>query len=754
MKTTRPRPCRKISRIPPNRIRWKRWAGILFLLASFWITFFIPQPGKAETLTNAIQILSLTAAQAEQRLPVRITGIVTITEPGWAGRFFLQDDTGGVFVELISTNHPEQGDVVEVAGVSLPGGYAPMITTPEWKKIGTAPLPAARQVPIEQIMSGAEDGQRVEIVGIVRTAAPAGDTWDVDLAAGGYRIHAFPKPLTGIEPVDLVGAKIRIRGTVATSFNPSSLQMITVALFVPLPGDFVIEQRESANPFEQAVVPLNSIAQYRRDRLPGKRVHVQGTVTLQRRGVDFFIEDKSGGLQVKSRQAEPLAVGAVVEAVGFPEYDGFLPVLTDAVFKKHKAAGTPVAAKAVTVKEIQDGLHHAGLITLTAQLLDRSVQHEPTLGHRAWLQTRLLLQQDNQMFTALVELPSDDKTLSDLPIGSTIEVSGVCFTELGENKQLQSLQVLMPNAASVRLLAKPSWWTAPRLLAGLAILTGVLMVAATWIFMVQQRNRALKVSIQEKTRAQQELQQANELLESRVAERTRQLKIEMSARKEAEVQFKGTLLERTRLAQELHDTLEQSLTGIALQLDTSAKLFQNKPAAANHHLELAREQVTQSQVEVRRSIWDLRSRALEQFDLPGALTVSSQQLTEGTPMQFKVRTEGRVRPLPEIMEDNLLRIGQEAMTNAIKHSHATTGEIHLDYGPKNIVLRITDNGRGFERDQSAGPAEGHFGLQGISERAKRLNAELTIESERGKGTLVMVRVGLDEEPPTIDSSEL
>jgi signal transduction histidine kinase len=94
------------------------------------------------------------------------------------------------------------------------------------------------------------------------------------------------------------------------------------------------------------------------------------------------------------------------------------------------------------------------------------------------------------------------------------------------------------------------------------------------------------------------------------------------------------------------------------------------------------------------------------------------------------------------------------MTNVIKHSQATAAEIHLDYGPKNIVLRISDNGCGFERDQCDGPAEGHFGLQGIAERVKRLKAELTLESAPGKGTLVMVRVGLAGEGHPLDSSEL
>jgi signal transduction histidine kinase len=223
------------------------------------------------------------------------------------------------------------------------------------------------------------------------------------------------------------------------------------------------------------------------------------------------------------------------------------------------------------------------------------------------------------------------------------------------------------------------------------------------------------------------------------------LKSQITARKEAELQFKAVLSERTRLAQEFHDTLEQTLTGIGLQLDTTSKLFQNKPEAANHHLSLARELVTQSQVDIRRSIWDLRSRALEQFDLAGALVASSKQLTDGADIHVEITALGRVRPLPETIEENLLRIAQEAMTNVVKHSRATSALVEIDYGPKNIVLRIKDNGRGFEQDRCAGPTNGHFGLLGISERVKRLGGELAIQSEPRTGTLVMVRVALEQE---------
>jgi len=353
-------------------------------------------------------------------------------------------------------------------------------------------------------------------------------------------------------------------------------------------------------------------------------------------------------------------------------------------------------------------------------------------------------------FTAETEVPLSDNTLAAIPIGSIVKATGVCFTQSGEDKKLHSMQLFLPDSSYIRILQKPSWFTAPRLLAGLGILFAVLVVAVSWSVTVSKKNVVLQESIRDREKAQLELQEAHDQLEERVKERTAQLKFQITARKESELQFKATLLERTRLAQELHDTVEQTLTGIALQLDTTSKLFEARPEGASHHLELARNLVSQSQVDVRRSVWDLRSRALEQFDLPGALMASGKQLVDGTNIKFEVSAKGRVRPLSETVEENLLRIAQESLTNAIKHSAATAVKIELDYGPKTVTLEVQDNGHGFEQSKSAGPGEGHFGLLGISERAKRLGAELAVESEPGRGTRVRVKVPIEQNTPSPD----
>lgn len=291
------------------------------------------------------------------------------------------------------------------------------------------------------------------------------------------------------------------------------------------------------------------------------------------------------------------------------------------------------------------------------------------------------------------------------------------------------------------------------MLAGLGILSAVLVLAIAWLLTVAKKNATLRRVVRELEQAQHELQEAHDTLEDKVAERSAQLQVEMTARKAAELQFKAVITERTRLARDLHDTLEQTLAGIALRLNTAAKLARRDPVASDEHLQLARNWLHQSQVDLRRSIWDLRSRELEQFDLAGALRASAEQVVSGTPMALDFQVAGLPQGLPEVVEENVLRIGQEALTNIAKHACATRVTIRLEFEPHALRLRIDDDGVGF--DQSHVPADGHFGLMGMTERAKRLAGGLVVQSAPGRGTRLTVEIPLqpaDGTPPRKEST--
>jgi signal transduction histidine kinase/uncharacterized protein YdeI (BOF family) len=699
-----------------------------------------------EVITNAFSVLSLPGETAWGRV-VTIRGVVTTAEaitaikPDWEGKFFVQDDTAGIFVEDSNHHRPAPGDYVEVTGTSHPGGYAPFISYASWKKLGTAPLPTAKPVTIEQLMAGNEDSQRVEIIGTIRTAREVKPLIVYEIVSGAYRLTVYAPPLKGVDLQTLIGARVRMRGTASTFYSGQLRQLITVELHVPFASDFIVEQLQTADPFQAAAQTLNSLGQYKINRDLGERVHVKGTVIYQRPGEDFFLEDDTGGLQVKSHQDTTLRPGDVVDVVGFPGFDHFLPALEDATFRKYSEPGNTVKPKVTGIRQLQGGFRHASLIRIQGKVVDRIQQ--PVVGSNGdeiEQQTVLTLQDAGIMFTIEDSSPEINQALGQIEIGSIVQADGVCFMRINENGNLQSLQILLPAASGIHVLKKPDWLTPGRLLGGLAILFIILVVALTWTILVQQRNQALKGLIQEKIHAQHELQQSHDMLEWRVAERTKQLKVEMSARKEAEIQFKATLSERTRLARELHDTLEQVLTGIGLQVDIATELVEADPSAGKRHIKLVRNLMTETQLELRRSIWDLRSRELDEFDFPEALKMNAHHIAEGTSLKLEIETTGNPRTLSEVTEENLLRISQAAVTNVIKHAHATEVNISLHFGAQDVRLRIKDNGQGFDPQKASGATEGHFGLLGISERVKRLNGNIKITSVPDQGTCLEVQV--------------
>lgn len=206
--------------------------------------------------------------------------------------------------------------------------------------------------------------------------------------------------------------------------------------------------------------------------------------------------------------------------------------------------------------------------------------------------------------------------------------------------------------------------------------------------------------------------------------------------------FSLVLEERARLAREIHDTLAQGFVGIASQLDAVALCMGNGESPARKYLDLARRMARHSLTEARRSVMDLRASALEGQDLAAALESGMRMWTAGSGVDISVDVSGTHDPLPEEMEQHLLRIAQEAVTNVLKHAGASKIWIKLHMEARKLYLRIKDNGHGFEQDGVFASLGGHFGLIGMRERAERLGGELHLESSPGAGTEVEVKVPL------------
>lgn len=206
--------------------------------------------------------------------------------------------------------------------------------------------------------------------------------------------------------------------------------------------------------------------------------------------------------------------------------------------------------------------------------------------------------------------------------------------------------------------------------------------------------------------------------------------------------FGLVLEERARLAREIHDTLAQGFVGISSQLDAVAMCMPENATPARSYLDMARRMARHSLTEARRSVMDLRASALEGQDLAAAIESGARMWTAGSGVEVSVEVTGPQSQLPEEMEQHLLRIAQEAVTNALKHAGAGRIAIRLQLEARNLHLRIGDNGRGFNAQDVFSSRAGHFGLIGMRERAERLGGELRLASNPGAGTEVEVTVPL------------
>ncbi|MEH1951871.1 MAG: AAA family ATPase [Nostoc sp.] len=214
------------------------------------------------------------------------------------------------------------------------------------------------------------------------------------------------------------------------------------------------------------------------------------------------------------------------------------------------------------------------------------------------------------------------------------------------------------------------------------------------------------------------------------------LNTDISDRKRAE--HASILEERNRMAREIHDTLAQSFTGILLQVGAAAQVLADDPEATQVHLEMIEELARAGLAGARRSVSALRPQLLEEGNLESALHRIVAQMRSTTEMALICETQGTAYSLPSEVENNLLRIGQEALTNAIKYASAGEILVELVYNETQCILRVKDDGRGF--GVGSIPLSGGFGLLGMSERAERIGAQLTIQSQPGQGTEIIATI--------------
>jgi signal transduction histidine kinase len=311
---------------------------------------------------------------------------------------------------------------------------------------------------------------------------------------------------------------------------------------------------------------------------------------------------------------------------------------------------------------------------------------------------RLTFEGDRQFFGASLELSSpisgNKELAKSLEEGSTLRLVGVCVSRaVPEEAGGSAFMVLLRSTDDVRVVSPPPWWGLKH-----AVWVGcVALILVSMVYLV--RNRILSQ------------------------------------------RYKAIVEERGRIAREMHDSLAQGFSGLTYQLEGLASELNASAERASiaRHLGQALQLVRHCSEEAHRSIFALRSLAQTDPDLLALLMASCKSMRIPGEIRVAGVSEGRSAPISDDTMNHLLRIGQEAITNALRHSGSTVISVLVRFDESDVTLCVADNGRGFDVASAASVEMGHFGVQGMKERAKHIGGRIEIASTQGSGTTVTVR---------------
>ncbi len=673
------------------------WAAAFGLLAA---ELCFAEGSKApDFYRTAASILALPPEQTTAEHPALVRGVVTqSTDQGMV----IQDSTAGIWIYWDSSGDLVPGDDVEVEGVVETGRYAPVVKAFSVHKLGRAPLPIPKEVTYKQLSAGDEECQYVSVTGTVRSvavrsgASPKQKLW-LKIDMGDGFVSASLPGEDAPAAAKLIDALVRVNAAAMSTKNENR-QMTAVTLSVSGLRNVTVLRPGPADPFAKPLTPIGRLMQYRSGTDYDHRVRVAGTTTFYKPGESLILEENGKALFVTTTQTSDIALGDRVEALGFPAAQDSGPILQDAVLRR-VAAGVPLTPARVRVRDICSGNLNYNLISTEGQLLRRV--REPS--------REVLLLQDESAIV-LVELAQSETsgTLQLLREGSMVQVTGISVLEVqgSWNYGLRSAsaiqcKLLLRSPDDVLVMGPPSWWTTQHVLY-IAVILGALVLAFLCLVVYSRVEHWRLRAIHE---------------------------------------------ERERLANEIHDTLAQSFSGIGFQLQAIRKAIPHEIPRLQKQVDLACELVRHSHREARRSIEPLPTDPRERIDLLSSLVKSARKMVEGGAVEVEALRTGSPRQLSPRIADTLLRIGQESIANAVRHADPSRLQISLHWEKDLVRLAVRDNGIGFVK---SGGLLG-FGLRGMRKRAASINAKLEIFSQPSEGTRVEVTAPI---PPGLNLTAL
>jgi len=445
--------------------------------------------GDSRILSTALQAHSISEEEARRARPVHLRGVITYFDPDYGtgmSAIFIHDATGGIFIRQ-SSKLSEQlsvGALVDVQGVSAPGGFGPIVVNPQIRVLGRAPLPLnPPRVSLAILKTGKEDAQWVEVEGSIHRVIEYAHsvTLRLEMLDGPVDVTMIKDP--GANYAQLVDAQVRIHANAAPTINADE-QMIGVHLMTPNLSTVEVIEPAPADPYARLPIPINRLLHWDQFSTPLHRIHLRGNVTLQWPGSMLCIHDATRAICAQTTQITPIAVGDLVDVAGFVDTDSSAPVITDAIFRS-VGDNRPVAPQPVTADTILRGKFGSELVQIDGLLIGYDL---------ASSDVSLQISTGDNLFPAILPKSLAGSEVSSWKIGSRLRVTGICAVSIDAQSHVRqgvavpnSFRVLMRSPADVTVLEYPSWWTPAHAILLLSLALAGALAVLSWAVILRRR---------------------------------------------------------------------------------------------------------------------------------------------------------------------------------------------------------------------------------------------------------------------------
>ncbi len=671
----------------------------------------------AALLTNCADVTSSAIAQRIGDT-FDVTGQVFVRDNNGDPVLFVTDETGGV--QIMGVRHVvtplpfKSGDTIRATGViAVPDDFTRNITTIICKsaqRISCGDPPPPIRASARDVTAGKYSCRLVTVHGRIRRVVRdeiSSPYLYISLSTPDGIVYLTAK-CDASKEADirrLVDAEVDATGICRASAN-ALRRRFGFAVGILWPQEVSVVTPPPDNPYDVPLLDDINASDMATINQSGRH-RIVGTTLAVCSGRHIVMQTDKGVIHDVHLIDDPCPpYGSRIEAVGIPEADHFQISLLDASWRTAPgdahAAAPPHDVRIEQLltdgrgnEQIDPGFN-GKVIRTSGTLIDI-----PTA--ESGLDFAILKDKGG---TILLDISSAKQVLSDVSIGCEVAVTGVCTVNREPSalthmhfQRVNGITLIVRDPKDVTVISRPPWWTPLRLTILVAILLLVLVLIFIW-------NRLLQRVIDRKSR---------QLLREHTAHIKAALRVE----------------ERTHLAVELHDSLSQNLSGVACQIAATKGTLPDGAKETARHLSTAERMLLSCRTELRRCLWDLRENALSEKDFADAVRKTLDPVAVGASVHVDFDVPRTL--LDETTAHSVLCIIRELASNAVRHGKARNIKVNGKLREHAILFSVADDGCGFVPRDAAGADEGHFGLDGIRERIKRLDGSFSIASEPGKG---------------------